>query len=122
MAAARRSSPIALLRLVPCAEGTVHDGEKQYVNRACGPAGAMPCLHGDPGGVRAFATAYAALLDEEKVDMKRHWLVLGRILILSLIAPAPSQACTLEGKTFCGKHVYRCHGKDPHKRGYDDIV
>ena len=54
--------------------------------------------------------------------MKRHWLVLSGILILAFITPAPSHACTLEGKTLCGKHVYRCHGKDPHKRGYNDIV
>ena len=46
----------------------------------------------------------------------------GGVLILSFITPAPSQACTLEGKTLCGKHVYRCHGKDPHKRGYNDVI
>ena len=54
--------------------------------------------------------------------MKRYWLVLSGILILAFITPALSQACTLEGKTFCGKHVYWWHGKDPFRRGYNDIV
>ncbi len=54
--------------------------------------------------------------------MKRYWLVLSGILILAFITPALSQACKLEGKTFCGKNVYRCNGKDPFKRGYNDIV
>jgi hypothetical protein len=60
--------------------------------------------------------------EEEGIEMKRYWLVLGGVLILSFITPAPSHACTLEGKTFCGKHVYRCRGKDPHKRGYNDVI